>query len=247
VYRTGGFIALGLRFFFVPVVFFGIRAIFWFLGFSPIQGVNEVEKRLRAQNDKLLGEEEGDDEVVWGGWAESKIYSSMASIELPDVSAEDAFDFLSHHENNSLWHKNVCEVEIDPESPVKWGLGTKYLHHGKIAFLPSYKTTRYMTVTKFDSSSTTKVMEQTESSPLTSHIYTVTISPSPTGCTMTITSHVSLCSSIVCWIIRSMFSKDFVQETFDGIVDEFCVQAWHAFDDGIDLCRAMHKGDQILL
>ena len=92
----------------------------------------------------------------------SKIYSSMASIELPDVSAEDAFDFLSHHENNSLWHKNVCEVEIDPESSVKWGLGTKYLHHGKIAFLPSYKTTRYMTVTKFDSSSTTKVMEQTE-------------------------------------------------------------------------------------
>ena len=97
MYRTGGFIgeinrqilnffvfsnaiiicfaasltaALGLRFFFVPVVFFGIRAIFWFLGFSPIQGVNEVEKRLRAQNDKLLGEEEGDDEVVWGGWAE---------------------------------------------------------------------------------------------------------------------------------------------------------------------------------
>ena len=65
--------ALGLRFFIVPVVFFGLRAILWFLGFSPIQGVNKVEKRLHAQNDKLLavgGEEEGEDEVVWGGWAE---------------------------------------------------------------------------------------------------------------------------------------------------------------------------------
>ena len=135
-------------------------------------GMDSLDTRLMDRNDKLIngsvkGKEEGESDDVegdegedlWSGHFKSQIYSSMASIEISDATSADAFDFLSHQENNKLWQKNVSGIELAPDSPATWGIGTKYLSYGNVAFLRDYKTTRHLTVTRFDSTSSTKVME----------------------------------------------------------------------------------------
>lgn len=64
------------------------------------------------------------------------------------------------------------------------------------------------------------------------------------ACLLHFSTTMSFTSPVADYIASVLMGRTWIQKIMNNLIDVYLIQVWHAFDQGWDLCKAIHKLDQ---